>query len=243
VILATYGIWAREGYLDENFAHVSYVLLFVVIAIIFHIVLSASTITSEKESRAWPILLATSMDDWRIFAGKAAAVLQRCLVVWLLAGGHVVLFVLLDYVHPAAILHLSMIIVWIAVFLTSAGLYFSARFRRTTWAMVATFGLAFVLWVVAPTVGGQIAAMTEKREITRVCMAANPVVQVSVVIGTAGGRDHAWTPLRKLRYHWSGTRLKFRATTIVMTKAMLIYVFVGLLFAWRAKCRFRRNVF
>ena len=243
VILATYGIWAREGYLDENFAHVSYILLFVVIAMFFHIVLSANSITSEKESRAWPILLATSMDDWQILAGKAAAVLQRCLVVWLLAGGHVVLFVLLEYIHPVAILHLSMIVVWITVFLTSAGLYFSARFRRTTWAVVATFGLAFVLWVVAPTVGGQIAAMTEKREIAGMCMTANPAVQVGVVIGGASGRVNAWAPRQRLRYHWPSKKLKFRATTIVMTEVMLIYVFSGLLFAWRAKCRFRRNVF
>ncbi|MBN2270982.1 MAG: hypothetical protein JXN61_10230 [Sedimentisphaerales bacterium] len=145
VILATYCTWAREGYLDKDFVHVSYILLFVAIAMIFHIVLSANSITSEKESQAWPILLATSMNDWQILAGKAAAVLRRCLVVWLLAVGHIILFVFLRYIHPAAILHFIMIMVWIAVFLTSVGLYFSARFRRTIWAMVATFGLALLL--------------------------------------------------------------------------------------------------
>jgi len=243
VILATYGIWAREGYLDQDFAHVTYLLLFVLMAMIFQVVLSANSITSEKESQAWPILLATSMSDWQILAGKAAAVLQRCLVVWLLAAGHVGLFVLLEYIHPVAIIHFSMIVVWIMVFLTSAGLYFSARFRRTTWAVVATFGLAFALWVAAPTVGGQIAAMTEKREIARMCMSANPVVQVSVVIGAASGREKAGLPLKRLRYHWPSKTLKFRPTTIVMTKITLMYVFLGLLFAWRAKCRFRRNVF
>jgi hypothetical protein len=33
------------------------------------------------------------------------------------------------------------------------------------------------------------------------------------------------------------------SAAVVMAAAMLIYVFFGLLFAWRAKCRFRRNVF
>jgi len=243
VMLITYGAWAKEGFLDEDFTHVSYTVLFVLMAMIFHIVLSASSITSEKESRAWPILLATSMPDWRILLGKAVAVFRRCLIVWLLAAGHVVLFVLIGYIHPIAIVHLLMIVVWVAVFLTSAGLYFSARFRRTTWAVVATFGLAFALWVVAPTLGGLIATVTQKEKIISTCMFANPVVQTGVIMSGASGRRNAETGLSELRYNSFGEHHDVGSITTVLAAAMLIYVFFGLLFARRAKCLFRRNVF
>ena len=242
-LLITYGMWAKEGFLDEDFTHVSYTMLFVIMAMIFHIVLSASSITSEKESRSWPVLLATSVDDWQIFLGKAAAVLQRCLVVWFLAFGHVVLFVFVGYIHPIAIIHLSMVMIWLVVFLTSAGLYFSSRFRRTTWAVVATFALALALWVVAPTVVGLIATVTRQQRIVSMCVLANPAVQVGVLIDGAGGRVNARADMRMLRYGWPSGTLGLGPTTIVMVKAMLAYVFFGLLFAWRAKCRFRRNVF
>ena len=243
VMLITYGVWAKEGFLDEDFIHVSYTVLFVLMAMIFHIVLSASSITSEKESRAWPILLATSMGDWQIFLGKAVAVFRRCLIVWLLAAGHVVLFVLIGYIHPIAIVHLFMVVVWVTVFLTSAGLYFSARFRRTTWAVVATFGLAFVLWVVAPTVGGLIATVAREEKIIGMCTFANPAVQTGVLMGGASGRRNAQVGLSKLRYNWFDDRHDVGSITTVLAAAMLIYVFLGLLFAWRAKCLFRRNVF
>lgn len=243
VLLISYGAWAKEGFLDEDFAHVSYMVLFVSMAMIFHIVLSASSITSEKESRAWPILLATSMGDWQIFLGKAAAVCRRCLIVWLLAAGHVVLFVLIGYIHPIAIVHLLMIVVWVAAFLTSAGLYFSARFRRTTWAVVATFGLAFVLWAVAPTVGGLVATVTQKEKIISTCMFANPAVQTGILIGGASGRRNVQAGLSELRYNWFGEHHDVGSITRALAAAMLIYLFFGLLFAWRAKCLFRRNVF
>ena len=243
VMLATYWVWAKQGLLDEDFTHVSYTIMFLLMAMIFHMVLSASSITSEKEARCWPILLATPMGGWQILVGKAAAVIRRCLVVWLLAAGHVVLFVVIGYIHPIAMVHLSMIVMWVAVFLTSMGLYFSARFKRTTWAVVATFGLAFVLWVVGSPVGAGIAAVTRREGIARVCMIANPALQTRVVMRAASGRSHARARLSGLRYEWLGKNADVKSATFTMAVNMLIYIFFGLLFAWRAKCRLRRNVF
>ncbi|MHC4742891.1 MAG: ABC transporter permease [Planctomycetota bacterium] len=242
-LLLTYAVWAKEGYLDEDFTHVSYIVLFVLMAIIFHIVLSASSITSEKESRAWPILLATSLDDWRILLGKAAAVSQRCLVVWFLAVGHIMLFTFIGYIHPIAMVHLAMIMIELVVFLTSAGVYFSARFRRTTSAVVATFGLAFVLWVVAPMVFGLIATVTRNEAMARTCIYSNPATQVGVVIKGASGRTNARKDAGNLTYDWFDKVRRLGPTTLLTAKVMMAYVLGGLFFAWRAKCRFRRNVF
>jgi ABC-type transport system involved in multi-copper enzyme maturation permease subunit len=243
VLLMTYGAWAKEGYLDEDFTHVSYAVMFVLIAMVFHIVFSASSITSEKESRAWPLLLATSMDDWQILAGKAAAVFLRCSAVWLLLAGHVVVFVLVGYIHPVAIIHLLMLVAWLVVFLTSAGLYFSAGLRRTTSSVVATFALALALWVVAPMVLGLMATISRSEQIARIGVCANPVVQAAAIMHGAGGRYNAHAALAKLRYDWLDESLDVGSTTTVLVVTMLIYASFALLFAWRAKCRFRRNIF
>jgi ABC-type transport system involved in multi-copper enzyme maturation permease subunit len=242
-LLLTYGAWAREGYLDEDFTHVSYAVMFILIATVFHIVFSASSIASEKESRAWPLLLATSMDDWQILAGKAAAVFLRCSVVWLLLAGHVVVFVFVGYIHPIAIVHLLMLVAWLVVFLTSAGLYFSAGLRRTTSSVVATFALALALWVVAPMVLGLMATISRSEQMARIGVCANPVVQAAVIMHGAGGRYNAHAALAKLRYDWIDESLDAGSTTAVLAVTMLIYASLGLLFAWRAKRRFRRNIF
>ena len=242
-LLLTYALCNREKCLDEDFTHVSYTLLFVVIASIFNMVLSATTITSEKESRAWPILLATSMDDWHILLGKAVGVFRRCLPIWLLLAGHVLLFVLVGYIHPIAVVHLSMLVAWIVVFLCGSGLYFSSLFRRTTSAVVATFALAIVLWVVVPSLLGLTTVITEDDDVSGAYMSTNPAVQAVVIMNGAGGERNARTQLSSLEYDWLSGRLKIGPTTIVLFVTMVIYIFAGFVFAWRAKCRFRRNIF
>jgi len=143
-LVITYGVCAKSKCLDENFTHLTYTMMFVGIGSIFHMVLSATCITTEKETRAWPILLATSMDDWHILMGKGFGVFRRCLPIWLLLAGHVFAFVLVRYIHPAAIFLLLLFVPGLIVFLTGAGIYFSARCRRTTSAVVAIFGLSLV---------------------------------------------------------------------------------------------------
>jgi ABC-type transport system involved in multi-copper enzyme maturation permease subunit len=244
-LLITYGVSANQRLLDEEITHISYTLMFVTVGSIFNMVLSASCITSEKETRAWPILLATSMDDWHILLGKAAGVFRRCLPIWLLLAGHVVFFVLLRYIHPIAIVHLFMFVTGLVVFFTGVGIYFSSRFRRTTSAVVADFALAMVLWLIVPVLLGMVTTITREGEVLDGYMAAHPVVQASVIMGGAAGKWNAQTGLSRLDYNWplSGHGEGAWATTGVLLIAMLVYVFAGLLFAWRAKCRFRRNVF
>ncbi len=248
-LLLTYGICEKENCLDESFAHVTYVLMFVIIGSLFTMVLSATCITSEKESRAWPVMLATSMNDWHILLGKAGGVFRRCLPIWLLLAGHIVLFVFMRYIHPIAIIHSFIFVAGLVSFLTGVGIYFSARFKRTTSAVVANFGLAIALWVVIPALGGLISEFTHNRDHRKTFetyLGANPAVQAVVVMNGAGGASNARTKLSRLNYDWprrlNDWRRVWDATGILIIY-MLIYVSVGFLFAWRAKCRFRRNVF
>jgi len=241
-LLITY--WICERYMDEAFTQMGYVMMFTVIGSIFTIVLSATSITSEKETRSWPILLATSMDDWNILMGKAIGIFRRCLPIWLLLAGHIFLFICRRYIHPIAILHMTIFTTGLIVFLTGTGLYFSARFKRTTSAVIASFGLALVLWIILPAMLGLVSVFTHDYDAVRELVSANPAAQLVTLMDGAGGSFNARTNLSKLNYQWPDDSLrKIWSTTGLVIIYMLIYTAAGVLFAWRAKCRFRRNVF
>jgi ABC-type transport system involved in multi-copper enzyme maturation permease subunit len=233
-----------ENYLDEAFTQMGYVMMFTVIGSVFTIVLSATSVTSEKETRSWPILLATSMDDWHILLGKAIGVFRRCLPIWLLMAGHIFLFIGMRYIHPIAILHMSIFTTWLVVFLTGVSLYFSARFKRTTSAVIASFGLPLVLWVILPAMVGLVSVFTQDYDKVGKLMSANPAVQLYLLMDGSGGSFNARAGLSNLNYKWPDNSLrKIWPTTGLLITYMLIYTAAGVIFAWRAKCRFRRNVF
>jgi ABC-type transport system involved in multi-copper enzyme maturation permease subunit len=242
-LLITYGVCIRDRCLDSDTIHVAYALIFLFFGLIINMVLSATTITSEKEARSWPILLTTPLTDWHILLGKAFGVLRRCLPIWSLLAGHVAVFVLVGYIHPILVLHLMMIVTWIIVFLCGSGLYFSTRFKRTTSAVVANIGLALMLWVVIPIILGLISVAMEDDDIINNYAVTNPVIQTVVTVQATAAPFRAKDSLAELRYRWPNDRLSFHSTTRRITVAMLTYIAAGCLFAWRAKHRFRRNIF
>jgi len=241
-LLITYG--TCENYLDEAFTQMGYVMMFTVIGSVFTLVLSATSITSEKEARSWPILLATSMDDWQILLGKAIGVFRRCLPIWLLMAGHIFLFICLKYIHPVVILHMPIFVTGLVVFLTGAGLYFSARFKRTTSAVIACFALALAFWAVLPGVLGLVSMITHDYNIVADLVSANPAAQIAILMGGAGGKWNAQAGFSNLTFAWPDSSWhKVWPTTGLVIIYMMIYTVSGVLFGWRAKCRFRRNVF
>jgi ABC-type transport system involved in multi-copper enzyme maturation permease subunit len=244
-LLITYAVNSKENLLHQDFTHIAYTLIFVVIGLITNIVLSATTITSEKETRSWPILLATSMDDWQILAGKAVGVFRRCLPIWLLLTGHLLLFISVRYIHPIAVVHLAILVTWIVMFLSGSGLYFSARLKRTTSAVVANFALALTLWAVIPLLLGLVSTISHDDDVLEAYISTNPVIQAVVIMNGSGGSQNATSNLAHLDYEWPGGSdwNNIWSTTSVLLITMLVYISLGLLFAWRAKCRFRRNIF
>ena len=243
-LLITYWISAKEDCLDEAFTQVCYVLMFTVVGSVFTIVLSATSITSEKETRSWPILLATSMDDWQILMGKAIGVLRRCLPIWLLMAGHIFLFICIKYIHPIAIFHMLIFVTGLVAFLTGSGLYFSARFKRTTSAVIASFALVLVLWVILPSMLGIVSVFINDYDVIGDFVSANPAAQLVILMDGSGGAWNAQAGFSKLTFDWpdSSWRKAWPTTGLVIIY-MLIYTATGVLFGCRAKCRFRRNVF
>jgi ABC-type transport system involved in multi-copper enzyme maturation permease subunit len=252
VILALTGIYissAAQRSLDQDFTHIMFALLFVFIGGVVNVVFSATRLTTEKESQSWLLLLATPLSDWGIVFGKAVSVFRRCLPVWALLAGHVVLFVLVGYIHPVVMIHLALLVAWLTCFVTGAGLYFSSRFARTTSAVVASFALFLALWALGPMVVGLLGAMSGQGDLALGYMSLHPAVQTHVIMAGASGRGNAHLSWRALAYDAGGTFYVGPGTCGVgrMTATLAIiaagYLLVSLLFLWRAKCCLRRRLF
>jgi len=233
----TYAMCMTFNGLDEGATHIVYVTIFTAIGMLFTAILPATCITSEKESQSWPLLLATTLSDWHILFGKFAGVVHRCMPIWCLLFGHIIIFSLVGYIHPVAIVHFCILVTWIVVFLSGTGLYFSARFKHTTTAVIANFALAGVIWALAPIVllmivgisGGDI-------DLVSGLMDTHPFFQAAIAID--GATDSSGT------YFWPGMESAGAAESAIwMLACMVGYMFIGWLFVWRAKHRLRRDIF
>jgi ABC-type transport system involved in multi-copper enzyme maturation permease subunit len=143
--------------------------------------------------------------------------------------------------HSIAIIMAAIPVIWVTVFLAGTGIYFSSCFKRTTTAVIMNLALAGLIWVVSPIMLGIIGLMNNRSDIGEVCVLANPMVQsIVIMLGTVG---EAHDGLQQLRFEWPFGNEGFGFTMCVLLVNMGIHVLVGALFAWRAKCRFRRNVF
>ena len=240
LLLITYLLCAAEDILDDNDTHQTYAVIFLGLGILSTVVLASTCITSEKESRSWPLLLATTLDDRDILFGKFVGTVRRCSPTWLLLLGHTFIFSLTGILHPAAIFQIGILVTWVVVFLAGSGLYFSSCYKRTTTAVMMNFALAAMIWGIFPFIMVIVGSINhDLRPSISVFLDTNPFVHAVVIFKAAvDGRD---------KYHWvtsdgSGSINGVRSTAWMLA-CMAGYVSVGMLFAWRAKCRFRQNVF
>lgn len=246
----TYLASARAKCLDEAFVHTAYIMLFGFIGTVVNMIFATTRITSEKESQSWLLLLATPLSNEEILFGKAVSAVRRCLPIWALMAGHVLLFVAIGYIHPSAIVLLLLLVTWVTVFVTGAGLYFSTRFTRTTSAAVAGFALIFGLWAIAPILTGLFVTIEPQSRLPYMSAWAHPAVQAEIIVASTTGPENAddsWKGIEydrsRIAYHPDGKTIHFGRMMYIMAIVSASYVLAGLLFFWRAKLRVRRNVF
>jgi ABC-type transport system involved in multi-copper enzyme maturation permease subunit len=181
----------------------------------------ATSITSEKESLSWPILLATPLSDGKIMSGKFIGAIRRSLPIWILLFGHIILFSLVGYIHPFAIFMMAVVVAGIIVLLCGSGIYFSTRFKKTTTAVVMNFSFAALIWAIIPFMIALILGISGSGD--------------DITAGNSGSLD--------FDVYWPSGEMGIVASTFLMIVFMLSYMLAGLLFAWRAKCRFRKHIF
>ncbi|MBN2312597.1 MAG: ABC transporter permease subunit [Sedimentisphaerales bacterium] len=240
LLLLIYYLCGRENMLDDEDTHISFVLIALGLGLLSTVVLSATCITSEKESRSWPLLLATTLDDRAILFGKWAGILRRCLPAWIWLLGHMVIFSLAGFIHPVAILQIVCMAMGTLIFLSGSGLYFSSCFKHTTTAVTMNFALAILLWAILPILMFMMGEFfCGSRDPAEVYMDTNPFIHVIAILEATVGRMEAyqWFSFRR------GNSRNIVESTIWIVACASGYILLGLLFAWRAKSRFRRHIF
>ena len=242
LLVLTYALAA--DFLDCEVAQSFYGVILLGAALFVTAVTAAACISSEKEARTWPILLASPLRDWEILGAKALGVVRRSLPTWLFLIGHLVLFSLCRCIHPVGVVLLWMLIVGLWAFLTGMGLYCSARFRKTTAAVVTSLGACLALWFGMPFLTGMldVGLFGGRTEIGQIAWAMNPFAILSVVLGGACGAGAAASPWG-LRFSWVTGQLSLTKMTLWMVLFAGAYAAAGAIFAWRARRLLRRNVF
>ena len=243
LLFTTYYLCARASVLNDKDTHLAYALIFMGVGMLFTIVLPATSITTERESRSWPVLLATPLDDKDILLGKFVGALWRCLPAWLLLFGHIIIFSLAGYIHPLAIVQTGLLVTWIVVFLSGSGLYFSSSFKNTTTAVIMNFTLAAAIWAILPILMAIVASINtpytrDAQYLVEAYMDTNPFVQIFVIVdATATGSDVH-------NYNWPGGGYTNATKSIAWISTCVVgYILIAFLFTWRARHRFRRNIF
>ncbi|MEJ2704997.1 MAG: ABC transporter permease subunit [Sedimentisphaerales bacterium] len=211
-------------------------------------VLPSTCITSEKESRSWPLLLTTTLNDWQIVLGKFIGVLRRSLFVWLLLFLYVGLFWVYQCVGPLAFVHLALLATGTVVFLCGTGFYFSSRLKHTSEAVITNIVFAASLWGLVPLLLGLLQGVIRGnyfghmvyrslRELGDCYLSLIPFVQAQVIMVSTFSRS-VWSS-----YRWPDHSRDSLESTYFVFIVMVGYMLVGWLFAWRATRRFRRNIF
>ncbi len=237
-IAYTFGpVMAVIGY---EVTHLMYIWVFLTLAVLFTIVISATLVSTEREAGTWPLLLLTPLRDRHILVGKFAGVVRRCGHIWLPLMAYVVLFTWARAFHPLAIPLILAMSTSLFFFLGCTGLYLSSRTRRTTAAVTAHVILIAGLWLILPS-GAFVATDT----LDKVVLIANPFkvsqdashfvpfMQTFLLVRTLLEGDVS-------AFEWAGLRGPSGFLYMVMIVAGS-YVLVGLLFMWRAMKAFRRT--
>jgi len=245
LLSGTYYLCAIERVLDDEETHAAFAIIFLGVGMLFTIVLPATSITTEIESRSWPILLVTPLDDNDILLGKFIGTLRRCFPAWLLLFGHIIVFSIIGFIHPFAIVQTLILVIWIVIFLSSSGLYFSSRFKHTTTAVLMNFALAAAIWAILPLLMAIIASINspftrDAEKLVEAYIDTNPFVHMGNIMIATSGKHHA----NLGNYYWpgQGTLNEFEST-ILMLICMIGYILIGFIFAWRAKYQFRHKIF
>ena len=130
--------------------HAAFVTILALIAFLRTATLSALSISREKQSRTWPILLTTPIEDAEILKMKTKAILRKTAFFWIVIFGDVLVFSIFLVLNPIAIVGVAVAIIPTVLFLIGVGAYFGMRLKTTTGTMVATFAIPVMLWFLCP---------------------------------------------------------------------------------------------
>ena len=227
-----------EDAIDEEGAHIMLGIMYGAMALVYTIVISATCITSEKESRSWPVLLGTAQSDTRILVSKWLAMLRWSLPFWVLLFAHVIVFVCLGIVHPFAVFFYLIVAIGLINLCIGTGIFWSTLMRKTTTAVVCNFIVPVVLWAAIPFFLVLLAAMAGGSDDgLEFYMNAHPFFHLGAIM------DACVMPGADFKIHLiSGTATTGEFTALLLF-CSIVNSIIGLTSARVAKSLFRKRIF
>ncbi len=238
-LVLMYTAIGMEGGFDESEMHAVMSCIYALLGGLLTVIITATCITSEKEARSWPILLGTAQTDWQILVSKWLAMTRWSLPAWGLLFGHLLVFSLLfGTVHPVSLVLLAPVALGVINLILGTGLYWSARLRRTTTAVVCNFLVPLLLWAVIPILWVIIAETSRmSTNALEEYMNWNPFFQVGCIADGCGRTRRTFT------FNFpQGNKTVFETLSLVLS-GCCVYSMIGFGFALRAMHLFRRRVF
>ena len=237
-LIFSYVYCYNDGVLDDVETHIAYTLIYLGLGLLLSMVRAAGCITAEKEARTFPILLTSTLNERQIINGKWFGALRRSLPVWLLLAGHLLIFIFAGWIHPIALLHVSIIAVGSAMMLTASGIFFSACFKRSVTAVLFNLGFAVILWLITPATGFGFCCF-----FGGFLVLTNPMVLAGVAMSAAAGAQNAGLPLTQLEYPFVYGEIGFYVMNVGLFVALALYVGLSIMFLRLAEGRLRKNIF
>jgi ABC-type transport system involved in multi-copper enzyme maturation permease subunit len=218
-----------------------------VLAVLVATIQPAAAFAAEREAGTLPLLLATPMGRGRIVLGKALGAIYRSAPFWGLLLAHAGALVLSGRAHPTLLLHVALVLAGSLVFVTGAGLFFSACSKRTVVAMTLNLGLAMLIFAAPPLANELSPSIPNAWAMGGLAGWLHPAWQVHAVTAGAGPFLPFLADWRKafLEYDWgfiidARLTLRWGLTTTLVAVASLVWVSGGLILAGLSLWRLRR---
>jgi ABC-type transport system involved in multi-copper enzyme maturation permease subunit len=213
ILAFIYGYCAYADLLGHEETHIAFILFYFFFGLLRTATSAATSITTEKEARTWPILLTTALTEKKIVFGK---IIGSCLggwAFWLLLIIHIVVFSLAGVVPPAAILPSALLIVSSMLLVSAIGVFFSSCFKRSS--ISATINLILFFSFTAP-----------------VCCPSplptyliSPLFAAVMILGATGGWSGIDSSFQQTGLGWFGA---FLFSGLALVVLVLIYLSLAL---------------
>jgi len=192
------------GWFDEPGVHIAYACILIIYGVLYTAVVASVSVTAEKESGTWPILLVTPLDEASIVFGKAVGALRRSVPGWIPLAFHMAFFAALGLIHPVAIPLVLAVAFGVASLLTGSGVLLGVLIRRTAVAAAGNVLFSFFLWVLWPMMAsmalGVLVLFSQSRMLAVVLLLLHPLFQVGLVLSETAGSAGAARSLAEMKW-------------------------------------------
>ena len=131
-LIAAYGLCIYYEVLGKQGTQTVFILVYFFIVLIRTTTFASTSITSEKETRSWPILLLSTLTDKEIVFGKILGSCIRAWPYWLILITHIVVFSLAGIISLYVFIPLMFVMASSVLLVSALGVMFSSICKRSS---------------------------------------------------------------------------------------------------------------